>query len=227
MNVKKISEAVLVFAAVFSANAIAATCAEYPYSFGMGPSEPNDGPANWKLIATGSADVQFDDVSSVNNARSEATMEAKAQLVKFINETASSEEKMATVTNQIVAKQKNANGDSKDVTETTVKESIKKLASSASFTLRGALVIGDCYTPGKEYRVTVGIKPQTIQTAGNLAGSINQSLSSTPTATGSQQQSQSGASGAQGNSSQQNPNRQGAPLNNTPGFSNSQNLGKF
>ena len=227
MNIKKVSQAVLIFGAVLSANAIAATCAEYPYTFGMGPSELNDGPANWKLIATGSADVNFDDVSSVNNARSEATLEAKAQLAKFVNETVASEERINTISKQVVAKQQDANGGSKEVTENSVKESIKKLANAGSAAFRGALVIGDCYTPGKEYRVTVGIKPQTIQAAGNAAGAINQSMSAQPTPTGSPQPSQGGANGAQGNNSQQNSNRQGVPLNNVPGFSNTQNLGKF
>jgi hypothetical protein len=39
--------------------------------------------------------------------------------------------------------------------------------------LRGAVTLGDCYTPGRELRVSVGIKPETIRSAQRLSGSMS------------------------------------------------------
>jgi hypothetical protein len=43
------------------------------------------------------------------------------------------------------------------------------------------VVLGDCYTKGSEVRVSVGIKPETIASAGNLAGSISSSVANNRT----------------------------------------------
>ncbi len=36
--------------------------------------------------------------------------------------------------------------------------------------------LGECYTKGREFRVTVGIKPETIKAAETLSSSISQSV---------------------------------------------------
>jgi len=43
------------------------------------------------------------------------------------------------------------------------------------------VVLGDCYTKGHEVRVSVGVKPETINAAGNLAGGISNSVANNPT----------------------------------------------
>ena len=55
------------------------------------------------------------------------------------------------------------------------------MASSSEALLRGVVVLGDCHTPGREVRVTVGIKPETVAQATGLASGISESIESAPT----------------------------------------------
>ena len=64
-----------------------------------------------------------------------------------------------------------------------VVERVKTLRNSSQALLRGLLPLGDCYTKGEEVRVSVGVKPKTINAAGNLAGGIADSVASQPTPT--------------------------------------------
>ena len=41
---------------------------------------------------------------------------------------------------------------------------------SSQALLRGVITLGDCYTKGTEVRVTVGVKPESINAAEGLAG---------------------------------------------------------
>ncbi len=226
MNMNKImtfSSAVLLSLSA-GANVYAASCTEYPYRAGLIVEDDNNG--NWKLVATGSVDVHFDDVSSVNEARKWATAYAKEEIVKFLEEANSSSDALDKATKQIVEKQSDSKGESKQARESSVRSSLQQLASSASATLRGVLVIGDCYTPAREYRVTVGMKPQTIQAAGNVSSGINHSISKQPPPTGSPQAGQPNRMPSAGGAQQNTPSS-GSSMSNTPGFSNTQNLQKF
>jgi len=72
-------------------------------------------------------------------------------------------------------------GTEKENTRQEVIERVKTLRNSSQALLRGVVVLGDCYTKGREVRVSVGLKPETIKTAGTLANETSKSLSVQPT----------------------------------------------
>jgi hypothetical protein len=193
----------------------AASCEDYPRSVGLDP----EALVSMKWIATAAAPVSFDDVSAVNDARTEATMAAKAMIAETLTNSVKRQEAMS----RAVEESSSIRGQSKQAKRDELVQRVTTMSSSAEALLRGAIVIGDCYTPGKEYRVTVGIKPETIQAAEELARTTSGSVATTPTPTTvpqqGRQQSQGGPSAA--------PAAPHAPLNSTSGFSNTQGLTKF
>lgn len=154
-----------------------AGCEDYPYANGMNP--PEDVAGGTKLMATASATVSFDDADSVRDAKDEATLLAKEVLVKFMTEGIKSDEEI----NRLVNETKSKTGAGEANVKKELVERLKTLRSSSQGLLRGVMPLGDCYTKGKEVRVTVGVKPQTMNAAGNLAGSITDSVASQPTPT--------------------------------------------
>ena len=140
---------------------VAQGCKAYPYRDGIDP----DLIAVNKYVATASATVAFDDVDSVKDAREEATIEAKATLAKFLTEEIQSD---ATIS-KIVSESKTMNGAGKENVRNEAIKRTKLLRNSSRALLRGVIPIGDCYTKGAEVRVTVGVKPETINAAEGLA----------------------------------------------------------
>mgnify|MGYP006266812507 FL=1 len=151
-------------------------CDAYPYSDGINVEDVKGGT---KIVATASSSVSFDDIDSIKDAKDEALLEAKAAISKFLTEDIKSDEKVSRVINET----KSMSGQSKQALRTEVKNRVKTLSNSSQALLRGVVPLGDCYTKGREVRVTVGIKPETIASAGNLAGGISKSVSEQPTAT--------------------------------------------
>lgn len=163
-----------------------AGCEDYPYSDGINAEDVAGGT---KILATATASVSFDDADSVRDAKDEATLLAKAAIFKFLTESITSDEAI----NKAVNETKSMTGAGKAATRKEVIERVKTLRNSSQALLRGVVVLGDCYTKGTEVRVSVGLKPETINAAGNTAGSIADSVASQPTPTASQPTSTSGA----------------------------------
>lgn len=189
----------------------AGSCADYPLTEGINVEDVNGGT---KIVATSAASVSFDDIDSVRDAKDEATMLAKAQIAKFLNEDIQSDESV----NKVVNESKTTTNAGKTATREEMITRIKSLRNSARALLRGVVILGDCYTKGTEVRVTVGIKPETITSAGNLDRNIHQSI----------QDSRSGA--AQGRSTTSSSTSQGATssgLQGVEGHSNSSRLNNF
>ncbi|KAB2921735.1 MAG: hypothetical protein F9K25_20030 [Candidatus Contendobacter sp.] len=115
----------------------------------------------------------------MRDAKDEATLLAKAVLAKFMTEGIKSDEEI----NRLVNETKSKTGAGEANVKKELVERLKTLRNSSQALLRGVMPLGDCYTKGKEVRVTVGVKPQTINAAGNLAGSITDSVASQPTPT--------------------------------------------
>ncbi|CAG0991805.1 hypothetical protein ANRL3_02826 [Anaerolineae bacterium] len=161
-------------ALIAASNAFAGSCDDYPYSIGMNVEDAKGGT---KIVATQSASVSFDDVDSIKDAHDDATMEAKAMISKFMTETISSDEAVSRAVNET----KSMTGNEKKVLRQETINRVKQLRNSSRALLRGVVVLGDCYTKGREVRVSVGIKPETIAQAGNLAGSISNSVSANKT----------------------------------------------
>ena len=190
----------------------AASCDDYGLSQGMTIEDVQGG---IKILATASVGVSFDDVDAVNDARDEATMAAKALIAQFMSEGIRSDDQVS----RAVHEDKSLQADARQAKRTEVIDRVKRLANSSSALLRGVVPLGDCYTAGREMRVTVGIKPETIAAAGGLSNSVAQQPVAQP-APASQLLDTSTppqAGGATG----------GQPLNQVPGFSNNQRIGKF
>ncbi len=152
------------------------SCAEYPYTDGINAEDVQGGV---KILATASAAVSFDDIDSIKDAKEEAEMEAKALISNFMTEGIKSD---ATI-NKVVNESKTTSGEQSERIRKELVIRVKSLASSSQALLRGVMPLGDCYTKGIEIRVSIGIKPETIKAAGNLAGSISRSVATQPTST--------------------------------------------
>jgi hypothetical protein len=201
----KMKKLIIAFSIAMSPTlAYSASCADYPLSEGMSIEDVNGGT---KFMSTSFASVDFDDIDSVRDARDEATMLAKAEIVKFINQGMQSDETI----DRVVGSSTTTNNAGKTVTKEEMVKRLKSLRNSASGLLRGVVVLGDCYTKGEQVGVTVGIKPETIASAGNLDRNIQQSI----------QESTNGvAQGIQGGDAT-------TELKGVEGFSNSSRLNNF
>lgn len=200
---------------------LAASCDDYPYTDGI-TVEDVPGFSMPKILSTASSSVTFDDISAVKDARDEALLEAKATIAKFLNEGIKSDETITKAVNQSVHMQ----GQEKQTVRKEVTDKIKRLQSSSQALLRGVVPLGDCYTKGKELRVTVGLKPETLQQAGNLATGIKKSFSGNPTPSASgNTQEKSGSTTNRSNEPTAGAPSQ--PLNEVDGFSNTERLKKF
>jgi hypothetical protein len=143
----------------------AAGCENYPYSDGINVEDVDGGT---KIVSTASVTVLADDVDSIKDARSEAILEAKAAISKFFNESIKSEEAI----NRVVLETKSMQGDEKENARKEVVERVKRLQNSSQALLRGAVVIGDCYSRGREVRASLGIKPETISSSSKLKEAV-------------------------------------------------------
>ncbi len=192
--------------------ATAASCEEYPYTDGINVEDVQGGV---KIISTASTSVSFDDVSAIKSARDEAMMEAKSYISKFLNEGIKSEETISKAINETVTMK----GQSKEAERKEVKEILKKMQNSSQALLRGVVPLGDCYTKARELRVSVGVKPDTINQAGNLATGMGNSSSSQPTPNA--QGISNGSTGGASNGAT------GGNLQGSEGFSNTTRLQNF
>lgn len=191
------------------------SCANYPY--GSGETDVQDVQGGTRILATAGVSVAMDDIDSIHDAREEATIEAKALIAKFLNEDISSDSKI----DKIVNESKQSDGQSVKIDRKELVSRVKSLRNSAKALLRGVVTLGSCYTKGRELRVTVGLKPETIKSAENLAGSIKSSVSKEPTL-------QSGTSTGQGSgSSESSGSGASQPLRGMDGHSNSDKLKTF
>lgn len=199
------------FIAVVPTFVYAGSCADFPLTDGLTVEYLNNGT---KIVATSSVSVSFDDVDSVRDAKDEATMLAKAQIAKFLDEDIQSDESV----NKVINETKATSDSGKTVTREEMITRIKSLRNSASTLLRGAVVLGDCYTKGSEVRVTVGIKPETISSAGNLDRNIQQSMQGSTSGT---------AQGGNAAYSSTTQNSVSPGLQNVEGHNNSNRINNF
>ncbi|MGT2486604.1 hypothetical protein ACU4GA_12800 [Methylobacterium oryzae CBMB20] len=183
----------------------AASCDDYPNTPGIN-TEFVDGGV--KIIATGTAPVSFDDHSAIADARDEATLLAKAEISKFLAEGIRSDQTL----NRAVQETKSMQGDTKASARKEVVERLKQISSSSQALLKGVVPLGECYTKGQEFRVSVGVKPETIGMADSLAQGMSPSTAR-------------GANGVPTVGPQGGPS--GQKLNGMDGFSRTEGLKKF
>lgn len=190
------------------------SCAQYPFDEGIDIQDVNGGT---KILATAQASVSMDDIDSIKDAREEATLEAKALISKFMSEDIKSDSKIEKIVNE----SKQSDGKNIQIIRKELITRVKILRNTSQALLRGVVILGSCYTKSLEFRVTVGIKPETIKAAENLAGNIGRSLSSQ----GAPQSSNTPVNS--GGGSQKNGQNNSLPLRGTEGYSNSEKINNF
>jgi hypothetical protein len=121
-----------------------------------------------RIISTGVVSVSFDDIDAIKDARDEATLEAKSLISGFMSEMTSSDQTI----DKAVRETKSMQGDTKAGLRKEVIERVKSLRSSTQNLLKGVVLLGECYTKGKEFRASVGVKPEFIAAAEKLSKSI-------------------------------------------------------
>jgi len=143
-------------------SAIAGACSNYPYKVGVSVEALAEGT---QIISTASVVPFASDAVAVKDAFDEATLEAKATISKFIKEDISSSETLNKSVSEIIVLQ---DGDSSKQRK-VILDKVQRLQNSSSALLKGVVILGDCYTFGREVRVSVGIHPDTIANAERLA----------------------------------------------------------
>jgi len=201
-------------ASFLGSQSLAADCSEYPLSRGIDVSAV-EGSEIPKIISTSVTAPFSTDVDDVNDAYDEAEILAKTGIAKYMAELASSEQLIESEAIKIAK----TSGENRETQSQKTKVILKTIASKASEILTGVLVLGDCYTPGKEVRVSVGLKPETVAIATGLSAGIAKSMAKRDAA--SQPENQNSTN----NSKEKSSDASG--LRETEGSSNTERLKKF
>jgi hypothetical protein len=192
----------------------AADCSDYPLSRGIDVSAV-EGSEIPKIISTSVTTPFSTDVDDVNDAYDEAEILAKTGIAKYMAELASSEQLIQSEAIKIAK----TSGENRETQSQKTKVILKTISSKASEILTGVLVLGDCYTPGKEVRVSVGLKPETVALATGLSSGITKSMAERNVT------SQLGNQDVTNNSEEKSSDASG--LRETEGSSNTELLKKF
>lgn len=203
----------LFVAQLMCGTAYAAGCDDYPFTQGINVEDVSGGT---KIISTAVVSVSSDDVDSVKDAREEATIEAKTLITAWMQEAVKSQQ----VIDKAVKETKSMQGDNKTVTRDELTTRVKRLVSSTQGLLRGVVPLAECYTKGRELRVSVGLKPETIAAAEKAAGNVSKSISTQP----SPQDGNTGGTATSGGNSVVVPTQKTSPVD---GYSNTDRLKKF
>ena len=136
----------------------AGDCSDYPQTRGINVILVEGGT---KILSTAIATVPYDDVELYLDALDEAEREAKASISSVL------EENISKLCSSDTASMQNIKiiAEEKSVDYEKIQTSLCSISSVTESVLRGAVVIGHCYTPGKLVMLTVGIKPETIAAA--------------------------------------------------------------
>lgn len=180
-------------------------------------------PEGVKLVVVAEVPVSFDDVRVIRRARQRAELEAKNQIVNFIDQELSNELKIKEAAEETASL---GTSDGVKASYDEVVQAGMALSGKGKAVLRGVLPIDECYTPGKFIRVSYGLKPESIAGAGRLARDINKSLDQDPTRKigspdGVKSAGPTAAGKTKGEPAAAQDNRQIQELNRMPGYSGS------
>lgn len=166
-------------ALLVSGQSFAADCSDYPYTAGEDiiTVEGSEIP---KILSTATRipldDTRTEEMSAIEMAQ----YEAEAAIVRFINQTITSESRMEE---EVIKAAKRSGSNSELQTQTNIRL-FKAIAKNANAVLTGVVRLGYCATPGKEVRVTVGLKPETVSAATGLSVGIAKAMDSRNAAAG-------------------------------------------
>jgi hypothetical protein len=146
----------------------AQSCDPYPFQ-AMDTTVEIEGVGGFKILATGAATVDFDDPSEIVSARREAELLAKRLIAEYINQRLVSAD---LIESEILKSRTSKKATDGSIVTTARRDEVKSqlmgISASSDVVLKGVLVIGSCYTRGREIRVTVGVKSETVDNAKKL-----------------------------------------------------------
>jgi hypothetical protein len=144
-----------------------------------------DDPENWKLICMGSASYHFNDADERKDATTEATLDAKASLTRFMNEKLSVSNSVETIVNKNISQ---TTGADKKVSKESMKTSISSIVNSANAILKGVITLESTANWGGSdgvVRVKIGQSAKTMAAAGHFR-SQNRSADKSNSSAGSE-----------------------------------------
>lgn len=136
---------------------------------------PNGG---FQIFAVGTGTYDFDDVDDVQDAQKEATLKAKANLAKFMNESISTDEKIESMSKKVKSISSQDGKNSTSVNKVSAKSALTSIKSSSAALLKGVIVLSSAKVPGRgtsgTYKVMVGVSSKTLAVVGKLVTGIEQ-----------------------------------------------------
>lgn len=139
-----------------------------------------DADGSMKVISTGTGTYDFNDEDEIKDARSEATRNAKAHIVKFFKENFSTEEQATNATKKAKSLHKDGQNEQVSVSKEQIKTTIEVVKSDAQKVLSGVVVLKEQKIPssnsGGTIRVTVGVSSTTLKAATQVSNAMTQAV---------------------------------------------------
>ena len=194
-------------------------CDDYPEALGIPDFSFGENDA-FKIKFTNGSEVAFDDFDLMKDSLNFAVIEARADLLEFMEVEVARSCSENTTTNQTAR----YSLEGKEVDFEKVRTRMCDLSSRTKGYLRGAPAIGNCYDPGKKVLVTIGISNEMVEGAGVVRGAINDSLLET----GGTSLSHSECTSEDSDDCEvEEESKAKMPLNKVEAFSNTEKLKKF
>jgi hypothetical protein len=132
---------------------------------------------SFQILARGTGSYDTTDADSLNDARQEATLKAKAALAKFTSEKLSTEESFASVSKKIKKVTTNSTTQIAKIDDKKSKEHSTLIKNNAETIFKGIITLKEERVPRKnssgEIQVTVGVSSKTILAVNKLVEAMN------------------------------------------------------
>lgn len=132
---------------------------------------------SFQILARGTGSYDTTDADSLNDARQEATLKAKAALAKFTSEKLSTEESFASVSKKIKKVTTNGTTQIAKIDDKKSKEHSTLIKNNAETIFKGIITLKEERVPRKnssgEIQVTVGVSSKTILAVNKLVKAMN------------------------------------------------------
>ena len=132
---------------------------------------------SFQILARGTGSYDTTDADSLNDARQEATLKAKAALAKFTSEKLSTEESFASVSKKIKKVTTNGTTQIAKIDDKKSKQHSTLIKNNAETIFKGIITLKEERVPRKnssgEIQVTVGVSSKTILAVNKLVEAMN------------------------------------------------------
>lgn len=155
-----------VLAFTFPLRSFAGSCEGYPEFDGVRSEVTEDG--SFRTFSTVTVPVPIDRSAVVVQAKKRGQILAKGQIVSFMEDDVSNACKDDDLNKQKNILSTTGDGISENYDFESSIETLCSVTTRARDFVRGARKIGECYTPGKELKITLGVSPKTMSAAQSL-----------------------------------------------------------